>query len=174
MIEQTFDDDLHLFALDDRRERDGVTKTFVEETNGGIGVKMTRTGFRLGTINFVDVVTMFSVIGDEDEVDGKTFGIFEQPFRKLSGKRLVDEFLQSGVFGKGFEDRGGNGVVIRRGSEIAADGEEGLDAAKGTKQDVDENSVVAFGAVVLFFEQMVDGMLKVVFDGTITFGKMFP
>ena len=38
MIEQAFDDGFHLFALDDGRESDGVTKTFVNDANGGVGM----------------------------------------------------------------------------------------------------------------------------------------
>lgn len=174
MVEQAFDDDLHLFALDDGREGDGVTKTFVNDTDGGVGMEVTRAGFRLRTVNFIDVVTVLSVIGNENEINGKAIVIFEQIFGKLSGEGLVDEFLESGVFGKGLEDRGGDGVVIGSEGEIAAGGEKGLNAAKGAKQDVDEDSVVAFCAVVLFFEQIPDGMLEIVFDNLITFGKIFP
>ena len=144
MIKQAFDDTFHLLALDDRRESDGVTKTFVQEANGGVGMEMTCARLGLRAINFVDIVTVFSMIGNEHEINGKAFGVFEQIFGKLSGKGLVDEFLESRVFGKGLEDRGGDGIVIGREGKVAAGGEEGLDAAKGAKQDVDEDSVVAF------------------------------
>ena len=44
--------------------------------------------------------------------------------------------------------------------------------AKCAKQDVGKNSVVAFRAVILFFEQMGDGMLEVAFDNFVAFGKI--
>ena len=73
MIQQTFDDGFHLLALGDRREGDSVTKTLVQDANGGIGVKVTRTEFGLRPINFINVITMLSVIRDENEVDGDAF-----------------------------------------------------------------------------------------------------
>ncbi len=146
----------------------------MKETNGGISVKVTGTGFRLRTIDFVDIITVFSVVGDQDQIDGEAFRAFEHRLGELVGEGVIDEFLKAGVFGQGFEDGGGDGVIVGRTGEIAASGEDGLDAAKCAKQDVDEDWVVTFGAVILFLEQIADGILKVVFDTLVTFGKIFP
>ena len=34
----------------------------MQDANGGVGVKMTGAGFRLGSINFINVITMFAGI----------------------------------------------------------------------------------------------------------------
>jgi hypothetical protein len=48
----------------------------------------------LRTIHFFFVTIMCSVIGNEDEVNGKPMGFFEQKLRQLFGERRVDVLLQ--------------------------------------------------------------------------------
>ena len=73
LIRQPFDDRCHLFAFDDRREGDGVTKTLVQDANSGVCMKVARAGLRLRPVNFIDIITMCSVIWNEDEIDGEAF-----------------------------------------------------------------------------------------------------
>ena len=174
LIQQAFDDCLHLFAFDDGRKSNRITKTFVKEAKSRLSVKMTRAGFRLRAIDFVFLVTVCSVIGNENEneIESHSPCLLEETLGQLSGKCLVDELLQSIVFGQRFQDGGGDGSVIGRAVEISAGGEEGLDTAEGAKEDVDENGIVTEGAVIFFFEQTGDGCLEVLFDNLITCVKI--
>jgi len=92
------------------------------------------------------------VIGNEYEIDSESFWLAEQILGELFGEGLIDEFLQSSVFGQGFQDGGGDGAIIGRPGEISAGGEEGLDAAQGAKKDGNEDGITTFGTVVLFHE----------------------
>ena len=112
------------------------------------------------------------MIGNENEIKCHSVGFLVEAFRQLSGERLVDELLETVVFGQGFQDGGGDGSIIGRAGEISAGGEEGLDATKGAKEDIDENGVIAEGAVILFFEQTGDGCLEVLFDNLVTCVKI--
>ena len=87
---------------------------------------------------------MFSVIGDENEINGESFWSSENIFGKLFGESLIDKFLESLVVGKCFEDGCGDGSVVGRSVEITAGGENGLDMAKCAKKDVDKDFVVTF------------------------------
>jgi hypothetical protein len=85
---------------------------------------------------------------------------------------LVDELLESSVFGQGFQDGSGNGSVIGTIDEVSAGGEERLDVTKGAEEDIDEDGVVAGGSVVVFFEQTGNGELEVVFDNLVSCAKI--
>jgi len=52
-------------------------------------------------------------------------------------------------------------------------GENGLNVAKCAKEDIDEDSVVTFGTVILFFEKPRDRIFEVGFDNLIAFGIIF-
>ena len=144
----------------------------MKDAKSGISMKMTRAGFRLRAVDFVFLVTMFSVVRNENEIECHPVGFPEETLGQLSGECLVDELLESIIFGQRFQDGGGDGSIIGRAVEISAGGEEGLNAAEGAKQDVDEKGVIAEGAVILFFEQIGDGCLEVLFDNLITCVKI--
>ena len=59
-------------------------------------------------------------------------------------KHTVPRLLDPLVFRKSFEDGGGDGSIVGRSGEVATGGEDGLNAAKCAKQDVDEDLIVAF------------------------------
>lgn len=144
----------------------------MKDTNGGVGVKMTRTGLGLRAVNFIFIVAMFAVIGNEDEIDCHSFGFAEKTFGKLCGESLVDAFLETLVAGQGFEDGGGNSTIIGRTGEIAAGGEEGLNTAKGAKQHVDDDFRIAFCPVILFREQIADATLEIFLDNWVALAKI--
>jgi hypothetical protein len=135
-------------------------------------MEMTRAGFRLGAIDFIFIVTMFSVIRNEYEVDRHSIGTSEETFWKLSGECLIDELLESLVYRQGFQDGSGDGSVIGTTDEVSAGGEERLDVTKGAKEDIDEDGVVAGGSVVLLVEQTGDGELEVLFDNLVSCAKI--
>ena len=113
------------------------------------------------------------MIGDENEIDGESFWSSEKLFWELFGEGLIDKFLESLVVGQCFEDGGGDGSVVGRSCEVTAGGKDGLDATKCAKQDVDEDWVVTFCSMILFFEQFCDKILEVGFDNFVTIGKIF-
>jgi hypothetical protein len=67
-------------------------------------------------------------------------------------KEWLSDFLASGEVesgtvktdGEGFEDGGGDGSVVGRSGEVATGGEDGLNATKCAKQDIDKDWVVTF------------------------------
>ena len=58
-------------------------------------MEVTRAVLGLRAVDFIDVIAVLSVIGNEYEIDGKSFWCSEQSFWQLFGEGFVDEFLQS-------------------------------------------------------------------------------
>ena len=127
---------------------------------------------RIAIYVFISLVAVSSMIGNEDKIESHSIGFSEESFGQLSGEGLIDEMLESIVFGQGFQDGGGDGSVIGRAGEISTCGEEGLGPAKVAKEGIDDNGVVAEGAVILFFEQTAGGFEEVLFDRLVSCGKI--
>ena len=52
----------------------------MKDANGGVGMEVTRAVLWLRAIDFVDVIAVSSVIGNEYEIDGESFGCTEERF----------------------------------------------------------------------------------------------